>query len=182
MSSVNPYAPPKARVADDTTAADEVQPIHLWSARGRMGRVRYFAYPTIATLVFYLLMVVVVGIATAMGAIGFGIFLAAVAAIALSVLATFWGIQRCHDLDWSGWWVLLWFVPIANFIFWLLLLLFIPGTPGVNRYGAPPPPNKGALWLAVGAVGAIFVIGILAAIAISQYQDYVNRARAAQSR
>lgn len=178
MSSMNPYAPPTARVEDRGTAA-EFQPIQLWSARGRLGRVRYFAYPVIATFVFYLVSAVLMGLSTAIGMPALGFVLVAVAGLALMGLGVMWAIQRCHDLDWSGWWAILVLVPLANFIFWLLLL-FIPGTPGVNRYGAPPPPNKGAIWLAVGAVVAIFAVGILAAIAIPAYQDYVNRARAAQ--
>ena len=47
------------------------------------------------------------------------------------------GIRRCHDNDWSGWLVLLHFVPLANIVFGLLLL-FKPGTPGPNRFGPDP--------------------------------------------
>jgi uncharacterized membrane protein YhaH (DUF805 family) len=42
--------------------------------------------------------------------------------------------QRCHDLDLSGWMVLLTLIPIVNLIFWLVTL-FVPGTAGPNRYG-----------------------------------------------
>ena len=47
------------------------------------------------------------------------------------------GIRRCHDNDWSGWLVLLSFVPLVNIVFGLLLL-FKPGTPGPNRFGPDP--------------------------------------------
>ena len=47
------------------------------------------------------------------------------------------GIRRCHDNDWSGWLVLLHFVPLVNIVFGLLLL-FKPGTPGPNRFGPDP--------------------------------------------
>lgn len=47
------------------------------------------------------------------------------------------GIRRCHDNNWSGWLVLLHFVPLANIVFGLLLL-FKPGTPGPNRFGPDP--------------------------------------------
>ena len=43
-------------------------------------------------------------------------------------------VRRCHDLDKSGIWVLLCFVPIINFIF-SLYLLFMRGTIGPNKYG-----------------------------------------------
>ena len=42
--------------------------------------------------------------------------------------------QRCRDLDWSGWWVLISFIPIVHLIF-SLLLFFKRGTTGENRYG-----------------------------------------------
>ena len=46
------------------------------------------------------------------------------------------GVRRLHDLDKSGWWLLLGLVPLIGFI--VLLYWFCqPGTPGPNQYGAP---------------------------------------------
>ena len=42
------------------------------------------------------------------------------------------GIRRMHDINRSGWWLLL---PIVNLVFWAQ-----PGTDGENRFGPPPPP------------------------------------------
>jgi len=64
-----------------------------------------------------------------------------------------------------------------NLVFW-----FIPGTDGPNRYGAPPPPNTTLAVVAAVIVPMLFVVGILAAIAIPAYQDYVKRAQSAQQR
>lgn len=50
--------------------------------------------------------------------------------------------QRLHDLDRTGWWVLLGFVPIVNIILGLYLLM-APGTPGPNSFG--PDPRGAAL-------------------------------------
>lgn len=46
-------------------------------------------------------------------------------------------IRRLHDIDRSGWWLLVWLVP---FIGWLVLLIFfcLDGTYGRNRYGRDP--------------------------------------------
>ena len=51
------------------------------------------------------------------------------------------GVRRLHDIDRSGWWYLITFIPLAS----LLLLVFfcMSGTKGPNRfgedpYGAPP--------------------------------------------
>ncbi len=43
-------------------------------------------------------------------------------------------IRRMHDVDRSGWWIL---VPIANIIF-----LFTDGTKGDNQYGPDPKAEE----------------------------------------
>jgi uncharacterized membrane protein YhaH (DUF805 family) len=47
------------------------------------------------------------------------------------------GIRRLHDIDKSGWWVLisLTIVGIIPLIYWYCQ----PGTPGKNNFGAPAP-------------------------------------------
>jgi hypothetical protein len=55
------------------------------------------------------------------------------------------------------------------------------GTPGENRYGAPPPPNgTGVIVAAWLTLGIPVIVGILAAISLPAYQNYVMRAKAAQ--
>ena len=44
--------------------------------------------------------------------------------------------RRLHDLNESGWYSLLTFVPISQFF--ILYLMFKKGTPGANKYGKPP--------------------------------------------
>jgi uncharacterized membrane protein YhaH (DUF805 family) len=46
-------------------------------------------------------------------------------------------VRRLHDIGWSGWLVLLNFVPFANIVI-LLILLFKEGQPGANQYGPNP--------------------------------------------
>ena len=45
-------------------------------------------------------------------------------------------VRRLHDLNESGWYVLLTFVPITKFF--ILWLMFRKGTPTTNKYGEPP--------------------------------------------
>jgi uncharacterized membrane protein YhaH (DUF805 family) len=45
--------------------------------------------------------------------------------------------RRLHDVNKSGWSILLAVIPLVNFYF--LFLLIEQGTPGINRFGAPPP-------------------------------------------
>jgi uncharacterized membrane protein YhaH (DUF805 family) len=46
-------------------------------------------------------------------------------------------VRRLHDLDRSGWWILLWFIPIVG---WIILLIWFctKGTDGPNRFGPDP--------------------------------------------
>lgn len=46
-------------------------------------------------------------------------------------------VRRLHDLNMSGWWYLLLWIPFVNFIF-SLVLLFKKGTDGPNSYGPDP--------------------------------------------
>lgn len=177
MSTVNPYSPPRSAVADiDGQDEAAVQPVRLWSWRGRVGRLRYLSY----TMVAYLLMVVVAGLFGAIaGAFGgkdtSAGLVGMLAVIPYFVFVSFQTIQRSHDMDWSGWMSLLAFIPFAAFIW-----IFKAGTPGPNRFGAPPPPNTLGVKIGASLIPAVFVIGIVAAIALPAYQSYVQRAKAAQ--
>ena len=58
--------------------------------------------------------------------------------IILAIIAGFsLGIRRCHDLDKSGWWLLLGMIPYIN-VAWGLYLMCKRGTIGRNRYGDDP--------------------------------------------
>jgi uncharacterized membrane protein YhaH (DUF805 family) len=47
------------------------------------------------------------------------------------------GVRRLHDLDRSGWWLLLGFIPLIGAI--VLIVWFVGrGTPGPNRFGPDP--------------------------------------------
>jgi len=172
MATVNPYRAPAAAVAD---TAEEYQPVNIYSASGRIGRARYIAY----TLGLSLLFGVFVGIvAAALGAAGLapvaGI-LSILIYIGLLVWMIMLTIQRAHDFNTTGWLAILAIVPLVNLIFW-----FIPGTDGENRFGAKTPPNSVLVLIGAWLVPIFFFVGIIAAIAIPAYQDYVKRAQAKQ--
>ncbi len=46
--------------------------------------------------------------------------------------------KRCHDLDKSGWWNLINFVPVIGSFWFLIECGFWPGTHGPNRFGEDP--------------------------------------------
>jgi len=169
MATVNPYQAPAAAVAD---AGDETQPVRPFSVSGRIGRARYIAYGFAVYFVF--------GFAGGMLAAALGqagVAVMALVWLAIVVLGLMLTIQRCHDFNMSGWLSLLMLVPLVN-----LMFLFIPGTDGPNRFGAPTPPNGVGVLIVAWLIPVVFVGAILAAIAIPAYQDYAKRAGQAQKR
>ncbi|HEX7892478.1 MAG TPA: DUF805 domain-containing protein [Ramlibacter sp.] len=176
MANANPYAPPQAHVADRYEVDEGVQPVRTWSPSGRIGRLRYLAH----MMVGYLAIIVPVFIGGFLQ--GMGMELIGTLLTASLGLAYFWfvivkTIQRSHDMDWSGWTVILSLIPIVNLI-WLVG----SGTKGSNRYGAPPPPNTTGVKILGLIVPVIAIVGIVAAIALPAYQSYAKRAASAQVR
>jgi uncharacterized membrane protein YhaH (DUF805 family) len=46
-------------------------------------------------------------------------------------------VRRLHDINKSGWMILVGLIPVIGAI-WLLILFIMEGTPGENQYGANP--------------------------------------------
>jgi uncharacterized membrane protein YhaH (DUF805 family) len=161
MSTQNPYVAPRAAVDD---APEEYQPVKVFSVSGRIGRARYIAY----TLGISLLLGIIGGaLSAAIGEVA--IYIAYAAIFVISIMLT---IQRSHDFNSTGWLAILGLVPLVNLIFW-----FIPGTDGQNRFGAKTPPNGVLTLIAVWIIPVMFVVGIVAAVSIPAYQDYVKRSQ-----
>jgi uncharacterized membrane protein YhaH (DUF805 family) len=174
MSATNPYQAPRSNV-DFQQADEDYGEIKVWTANGRIGRLRYLGYSMGYSLLIYiafallggLLMIVGMGRDAMVGVI----MLAYVPIIVLQIMLA---SQRAHDFNTTGWLALLVFIPFVSLIF-----LFIPGTDGENRFGKQPPPNRGGMiWLVLIPI-LIGIIGIMAAIAIPAYQSYVKRAQVA---
>lgn len=47
------------------------------------------------------------------------------------------GVRRLHDIDYSGWMILVAFIPIIG-ILWMITVGFLPGTKGANKFGPDP--------------------------------------------
>ncbi|AZE13889.1 hypothetical protein C4K10_5653 [Pseudomonas chlororaphis subsp. aureofaciens] len=152
-ADTSPYTPPQATVGDPLPEFGELK---FYTVDGRIGRLRYLA----RTLVLILLTTLVGGFLTA-ALVGSGlqvtgmIFLGVVA-LAFAYLNITISVQRLHDLGWSGW---LWLLNLLPFVYAVfpLLLAVLPGNTGANRYGAPPPPNSGA----VKGLAALWIIVLL---------------------
>lgn len=175
----NPYAAPRAAVADVYDGGSDFQPVKLWSAKGRIGRARFMAYTIFSYFVFFIaasvlgLIAGITGLARSEGAI---MAVTLVLAIPYLVFYVLTGIQRSHDMDWSGWMLFLALIPLVA-----LIWVFKSGTKGRNRFGAPPPPNGLGVLIGAWLLPVIGVLGILAAVALPAYQQYTVKAKAAQA-
>lgn len=58
--------------------------------------------------------------------------------LAISLISLSINVRRWHDLNKSGWWVLINLIPIVGGLYSLIMLGFMGGDQGHNSYGAPP--------------------------------------------
>ncbi|POP74584.1 DUF805 domain-containing protein [Pseudomonas syringae] len=141
---ISPYAPPKAQVGADQPGHSTLK---VLSINGRIGRLRYLAWSMVlsaATLVLVGVCLLVMN-----GSLVAGGLLMAVVLVVFAVIGAQIGVQRLHDLGWSGWLLLLTMVPFVGSVFPFLMVL-LPGTKGPNAFGPPSPPNsRGVKTLAV---------------------------------
>lgn len=110
----------------------------FFTSKGRLNRKSYIY----RSLFLSLVLCVVQGILTfAANTIGALELLFAVVAFGFSLFSfvsnIMMDVRRLHDLDLSGWWMLLMLVPLVN-IFFALYMLFFKGTDGPNQYGEDP--------------------------------------------
>ena len=114
-----------------------------FSFTGRIRRIEYFLSAIIGGIVggiAYSLGLATLFMGAAAGSAGasfFGILLGFAALIASMWFSLAQGIKRLHDLNKTGWMILLLFIPIVNIVFGLYML-FADGTVGPNQYGDDP--------------------------------------------
>ncbi|HZP75569.1 MAG TPA: DUF805 domain-containing protein [Pseudolabrys sp.] len=101
---------------------------------GRAPRSEYWWF-----ILFYMIVSVVAEIGDKMG-LSFGL-LGAIWTFATLIPTIAVSTRRLHDIDRSGWWQLIAFIPIVG---WIILIIWFTrvGTNGANRFG--PDPFAGA--------------------------------------
>ena len=167
-AAATPYATPKAAVAE---ALPEFGELKAFTTDGRIGRLRYLAWSMVLMLACLPLFGIAGGFFAASEILG-GLLMVVVG-IAVAVVGIMFGVQRLHDIGWSGWLLLVTLVPIVGGVFSLLMFI-IPGSTAANRFGPPPPPNSRAVKILALLWVAIIVIGIVAAIALPAYMGYAD--------
>ena len=154
------------------------------NAAGRFSRFSYLGWNGLLLLVMMLLGIIV---AIALPSSSpdtnpdipiFAMIILGILYIAIIYFSFIFAVRRLHDRNHSGWLSLLMLVPLVN-IAMALYLTLAKGDANENQFGLPRVTQtweKVLGWIYV----LIFPIGILAAIAIPAYQDYVQRANQGQ--
>ena len=164
----NPYSAPDASL---DTGHDELYQPKIFTFNGRIGRMRYLAYGIGVNLLLMLIMVPLAGATAFMGGdpsssmigmLGLGIFY--VLTIVISVM---FAKRRLNDLNRSGWWFLLFIIPLVNLLL-AIYLIFFPGTDGSNNFGPAPAENSIGVLILGWMMPVLFVLGIVAAVAVPQ--------------
>ena len=192
MSDSNQYQTPSSRV---DAPGQEYSEVNVLSAKGRMGRVRFINFYLLIPIAIMMglsiimslvsvIMVSLLGSDPGSSGSAAGIVMMVVTLI-ISILYVVYSfmviIQRCHDFNASGWLSLVMLIPGVGFIF-LIALLVIPGSAGENNFGAQTKPNStvAVVFASLSPIVLIFVVGVLAAIAIPAYQGYIDTANQAK--
>jgi uncharacterized membrane protein YhaH (DUF805 family) len=108
------------------------------SAQGRVNRKQFWLWlvlPCSVISVVLVLLDLALGTYDAKDGVG---LLSSIFSLVVIVPAILVYIKRWHDRDKSGWWMLIVLIPLVGAIWFLVELGFLPGTPGPNRFGAPP--------------------------------------------
>jgi len=169
MDAANPYNTPDAELNQEQGTLYIPSVI---SFNGRIGRMRYLAYGMGINFLLMLVMVPVMGASAFVGGTGenmsamtmvtLGVFY-----IATIVISVMFARRRLNDLNRSGWWCLLFIVPLANLLL-AIYMLFFPGTDGENNWGPAPIANSIGVLILGWMVPAFMVLGIIASIAMPQ--------------
>lgn len=163
---------------------------HPLSTKGRFGRLSYAAWTFLSSIIFFIIFFVLAlstGLFTESSSQepNFSIFFIIVLGIiyiGFIYLSFVFTIRRLHDRNQSGWLSLLMLVPIAN-LFLMIYLFCAKGTEGENNFGLARITSdweKVLGWIYIIIIPLAFIFGILAAIAIPAYQNYVQRSQQAQ--
>ena len=144
-SQPGPYPPPAGYPAAPPLSYLQGGPVGFGEAvkqafsngfvyRGRASRSAYWwfvLFEVIAIIVLELLFIIPAATHSSAIIVLFAIIVS-IAAIYLALVGLALTIRRLHDIDRSGWWVLIGLVPFGGIV--LLVFSLLEGTPGPNRY------------------------------------------------
>ena len=111
----------------------------VFSGRSRRMEYWYFVLFNLVVYIVFSLIDALLGTFNIVQGVGLlsGIYSLAVLIPTLAVM-----VRRLHDIDRTGWWILINLIPLVGTIV-LLVFALTPGTPGSNRYGPDPKQATG---------------------------------------
>lgn len=178
--SFNPYQSPTSAITPESIPATAYNNSKWYHLSGRIGRLRYMAYQMVMALLMYVVLAISIGLAFSFmdfDNVSNSSVLTMLLLLYIPLLPfLFYGSiiyprRRLHDLNQSGWWLLVLFIPFANIIF-ILFMLFAPGNEGANQYGQPARPNRTIHYIAAFSLPVIFIIlGIMVAVFAPNVED-----------
>jgi uncharacterized membrane protein YhaH (DUF805 family) len=103
---------------------------------GRSRRKEYWYFALFVIIISFVLSIIDVLTGAYARTVGVGL-LSSIFSLAVLIPSIAVTVRRLHDIDRSGWWLLIALVPLVG---WIVLLGFSvqEGTPGSNRYGFNP--------------------------------------------
>ncbi len=112
----------------------------IFTTKGRLNRLAYLKYVigfSVASFILNFIVGIIAALLTGSAESTLMYILSVIVTLPLSVGAIMAAIRRLHDLNRSGWFMLLTLIPVVNFIFGIYIVFF-RGTKGYNKYGADP--------------------------------------------
>jgi uncharacterized membrane protein YhaH (DUF805 family) len=169
MSDANPYSAPDAAL---DTGQDVLYQPKIFSFSGRIGRMRYLAYGIGLYILLMAAMIPLGGMAASMGGEAgmsmLGMVMIGLFYIAIFAISIMFAKRRLNDLNRSGWWFLVFLIPIVNLLM-TIYILFFPGSDGDNKFGPAPTSNSVGVLILGWMMPVFFIVGIGAAILLPQF-------------
>ena len=108
---------------------------------GRARRAEFWYFVLFNVIVAFVLALIGGLIGAAIGD-GYAGILSGIYGLAVIIPTLALWVRRLHDIDRTGWWVLINLIPLVGPIV-LLVFALTPGTPGSNQYGSDPKQATG---------------------------------------
>jgi uncharacterized membrane protein YhaH (DUF805 family) len=108
---------------------------------GRARRMEYWYFVLFNLIVAFVLALIDTLLGTTTGVSSFGL-LSGIYSLAVLIPTLAVLVRRLHDIDRTGWWILINLIPLVGTIV-LLVFALMPGTPGSNQYGPDPKQATG---------------------------------------
>ncbi|MEN9847433.1 MAG: hypothetical protein RL368_173 [Pseudomonadota bacterium] len=146
------------------------EPTHIFSPKGRIGRLKYanyfFLHLGALIILLNLMMPWAYGIERLEAKLGISSIILTPILLVFSlycvIVLIILSIRRLHDINLGGWWLLFCLIPKVHIALGLLLIS-IPGTPDANYFGAPPTINHGVvkIWGGLSILILLWIFGVI---------------------